>query len=613
MVTSALFGATCVAVWLAALRVADRWVGAGWPRIAAAAGLFGLLATAVPLACGLAGLGTSPAALAGVSLAVALGAGARAGRKSIGVLAEGAPGTLAAAAGGAGVALLAEQVALPRVRTDGFHLLEVVRWLRDGHPGALLGIDPSLPFDHYPLANELILTWGAGIARGFAPVSLWASALVFLLAGSAFCALRARDVETGPAALAAGAALLLAVAVANVDGSGTSFAAVAWTAAALSVLLRPAPLLGPGLLLAGLAVGTKTNCVFVLAPVLAWAIGQGPRDRAAWLGALGGLLVAAPWPLRNLIEHGSPLWPFSRVLGIGDPLPSVLRQYQSSFLDDPVAAARAYADVDLPTVARLGLALAGALALAPLARRRDVTWLAALAGGCTLLWAIGPLSGPVPGGVSHAQIAYALPGALVAVLATGLACGAASPWARRLAQAALLAQVLACAYVLPRGTPFTNLGLAVLTLGGGALLGVAVVPRLWALRGHVALPVGAAVAIALLTVVGIPRFTDLPERHAPYAPILNWLADQPGYRDGDLPVRSDILDARFAGPRFEHDVRALPERPDCAALRREPAWVVIFRQERFGVPPVPAAACFAGVTPGYEDFDVRIYAVKTGP
>ena len=50
-----------------------------------------------------------------------------------------------------------------------YHLTEIVTWARTGHPGQVVTVTQEFPVGYYPVTNEVLLAWGTGIARSFAP------------------------------------------------------------------------------------------------------------------------------------------------------------------------------------------------------------------------------------------------------------------------------------------------------------------------------------------------------------------------------------------------------------------------------------------------------------
>jgi hypothetical protein len=80
----------------------------------------------------------------------------------------------------------------------------VVAWVGNGSLGAVEPIVPNLPVGNYPLTNEVLLAWGAGIGRSFVFVSLWSPVMAALLTVAAWAGLRSLRIPVGVAALVVG-------------------------------------------------------------------------------------------------------------------------------------------------------------------------------------------------------------------------------------------------------------------------------------------------------------------------------------------------------------------------------------------------------------------------
>ena len=62
----------------------------------------------------------------------------------------------------------------------GYHLPDVLGWLRSGHAGSVLRLNYDVPYGYYPITNEVPLTWTLGISRSFAPLAIWSPVLAAL-------------------------------------------------------------------------------------------------------------------------------------------------------------------------------------------------------------------------------------------------------------------------------------------------------------------------------------------------------------------------------------------------------------------------------------------------
>ena len=135
-------------------------------------------------------------------------------------------------------------------------------------------------------------------------------------------------------------------------------AALAWTVCAAALCAgcaRRPGLLAPALLAGALGVGAKTTA---LVPVLA-ALALGVWAARRSLGAVRTPLLSAVaasaavgglWYLRNLILHGSPLWPFVAAPW-GDPSPPLIEALDHSLLERPRATLAGNVDLYLRTLA----------------------------------------------------------------------------------------------------------------------------------------------------------------------------------------------------------------------------------------------------------------------
>jgi hypothetical protein len=562
-----LFGLCVTAAWLAAYRVAGAWAGGGWGRAATAFVLLGVVAVTVPVASGLLGLKASQAAMAAITLALA--AGALAVRPAApAVEARPDPWPVLPAAAMAAV-MLGLELGRPSVATDGFHLADVAIWVHDRAPGSSVYTAYEWPAGAYPLVNELILTWGNGIARAFSPTSFWTVALTAALALATMAGLAQRGVRRAVAALAALTVVLVTFALAGSEGAGTDLPALAWLALAAAFMSHPDParrLPGPALLAAGLSVGTKTNMAFALLPLLLVTM-RGTRWRGGeWAALVAGLALAGAWPLRNLIEHGSPLWPFSDLLG-GDPLPPILAAFDSSFLSSPSATLRADFDHYPRDTLLVGCVLVAYALIASRSRRTDVRAASAITVAGFLLWAASPLSGVVQfaGDRPGAVLWYILP-----VLVTALAAVAlASRDHEREAVAALAACAAASLFAF---TWPERAGVFVVLLAGAAAL---LVRRPPPLPGPALAAAAAAVVLAAGAAAGADRYLR------DTIPAVRWLHRPSGASgDGRRIVSNWSLEGRMSGPRLEHPIELLRQDGSCAYARARArgAWALIRRE-----------------------------------
>ncbi len=610
----ALLGLAVWALASAGWRVAADLTPVRLERWLAAAPLAVAAAVAEALLLGRLGLGGSAPALTGAALATWLAARFAWPRIVPGAPPARLPLTTRAAAGaaaGLAAAWVIGILRLPALNADAltYHLAEVAGWVAGGETGAR---DPGIygvPVEAYPKAWEVTVAWAAGIAHSpgvAAPAMLAAAALI---AAGAYGAARALAVPPLVAALAGALLATLPPVLAQLGGPNTDVPALGWLGctAALALAARARPgLLAPALVAAGLAIGTKpTTAPLVLAALLA------ARPRAAdprALLAAGALaaVVGATWYVRNLVLHGSPLWPFFAGPG-GDPVPRLFRELGATFLSDPAAALSGRAG-QYAEVLGGGLLLLAAAPLAVLADRRRATVVtAAVAAISLLLWARAPFTGEqgdpeldvlVVGGVR-----YALPALAAVALVVALA-------GRRRPRAA--------AAVLGAGVLFNLVRLADLPYPDR--------PRLWLLAAGVA--AGAHAALAPLP--------PLPRRAAPVAALAATAAAlalaAPGYwarhpgvrlpdagavrflesRRGEVAM-APVRFASLAGDDLRRRVTLIGQRETCAALARRRArggWVVLVTapQPRAFTQPATAPGCLRGERPAYADGSMAIYA-----
>jgi hypothetical protein len=482
-----------------------------------------------------------------------------------------------------------------------FHLPEVVRWVQDGRPGAVVDVLAGAPVGNYPLTHEVLLEWGTAISRGFAWSVVVTVAIPVLIALAAFAGLRTVGAARTVAALGA-AALVATPAVLASQSGGASVdpAALAWLVCCAALVAgaqaRPT-LLAPALVAGGLAIGTKATVVPLSLAVLAvglWtARGRLGELRRALAGAgLMALVVGTPWYVRNVVSHGWPLWPFGSGPW-GDPVPPLVAKTNTSFLDRPG-----------DTLSRLGgyywrhfggplILLAGAIAAALVARTRPVLAAFAATAVAVLLWTKAPFTGVLDSsafdvGTGDAS-RYLLPAVAAAVLAIGLASRR-----ERLRVPAMVVLGAATAVglyeTLDLGFPSAP-PLWVPALGGIAgAAGALVVSR--ALRGA-ARPlrlgrVAAALVLAVAAVAGAAASNGFVERHsrtgAHGAEAARWLAGEAEWRDGDAPVLSTFsVLAPLAGDELRHPLRLVAPRSACRRAAAEHAWLVLDNLTRAAV------------------------------
>jgi len=629
------------------LRLADHTGASGLERVVGAAVLAAAAAVIETLALGLVGLGGST-----VPLAVAAGVTWLAARLALPAPAESPAAELAAWWGRMATPTRIALVALagvwltwaiwlfryPVLGADSmiYHVPEVVQWIHNGRPGSIPQVYPGYPVGAYPLTNEVLLTWASGISRSFAPVIMWAPAMLSLLVAAGWVGLRALRVPPAPATLAiATVALAPGLTHWQRNGAHTDLPAITWLVCAGALCAasveRPA-LLAPMVVAIGLAVGTKTTTLPLLGLVLVIAAvihrrRLKPLARPLLLASIAALTVGGFWYARNLVRHGSPLWPFVAT-SWGDPLPEIItpsgtnlpHDWYSKFLDRPWATVRYIAgDWANPFGGSVLLIFAGLLA--PLAARRKAVMAAAGVTAASLLtWMNAPFTGlpkNLHGSGTFTTMRYLMPTVVAAALTLALA-GRERGSGRLYALGGLtvclgttLWQLFGLGYPAAP-SPLTLLagGAAGAAVGGGLWLGVRgreVSPRHLRLAAAPAL-VAAGLALAVGGSHFVDRYlvADAPEARN-YASasnaLLRWFVARPDFADGERPIAFTVVtNAAFAGNRLQHRIDLIPPREGCGRTRgrARSAWVIVNRA--WGPSP-----CFKTLRPRWTGGEFTVY------
>lgn len=663
LVHHTLLALCVVALGGAALRIASLTGAAGLVRVVAAVPIGVAAAALQALALGLFAAGTSPVAL-GIAAAATWGLAWRflprpAPSPAVELRSwwEGCPlrARLAVGAGlGAGLAWSAWYVRHPVIGPDGlnYHLPGVAAWVESGRPGSLHSALHDIPVGNYPLTNEVVLAWLCGISRSLVPVTLWMMpCMVALAAASTWQGLRSLEVPRHAALLAVAALCGSPVVLVQLGGPNTEVPAVAWTVCTAALcaasLARPA-LLAPALVAAGLALGTKTTTVLPVALALAaagWANRNALRalGRPFALAALAAVAAGGIWYLRNLLDHGSPLWPFVAAPW-GDPQPPALALVDGRLISDPLATLEGRTSEYFDVLGGWTVLLLGMLVAPLIVRRREVAAASAATLLALLAWSASPFTG-FPRGVDWTPLAigstrYLAPTAAIAALAVALAARA-SGWAGR-AAAILLAAAAAINVARAADLGFPLLP-TLKALALGALLGLLTALVVSVARGRVRLGgavargrvrLAGAVALApaaiavLLAVPAALAARGYPERHVaawPTPPAIAWLVRQPGFSDGEAPIAmAPHLNGILVGERFGHRLELIPLGEPCARTRRRAVrGLVIVDRTPAGPPfsalgdlPFPSlkqagrvAACLSHVRPAHREAGYEIVGV----
>lgn len=626
LVGAALLVAAIAALSDAALRVASLASPGGLERAVATAPL--LVAAAVVEALALGAIG-----LAGRPLALALAAGltwlsARrwlprprvAPVRELGNWKRSAPlgDRLAAAAlMGLWAGWIVWALRFPYLGLDGstYHLSTVAEWVMRGTTGHSLDLYARIPVGSYPLTDETALAWAVGLAGSFAPVALWSASVGVLLVTAMWLGLRAAAVP-GPVAVLAIAALCVApLTLRGLVQAETDVPALAWlvTAAALVLRARARPaLFAPALVAAALAIGTKTPTLPLAAFVLV-AGGVVLRDSlrrlapALALAAALGFAAGGLWYLRNLLAHGSPLWPFVAAPW-GDPVPPLLAKTAPSLLERPHATLAGHLGTYRAALSGGLVLLAGGVLVPLWTRRREVLAAAAVTLVALLTWASAPFTGA--GAAPFLQIntlRYLVPAMAAGAVAVALS-GRAGRWRSRLvtlvlaASAAWSAETYLHTLYLPGEGTLAGAALAAAALAAAAPLG----------RARPAL-LGAAAALALTFTLGLGG-RHYVDRHALagdfHSGVVGWFSNQPEWRNGNRPIAfSPTPIALLAGERLTHPLELVGPDESCSSVRRRltTGWVVVRAVDHNLSGTLAAERCLAGVHPVFDDGLQRVY------
>ena len=394
-----LLVAAFAALAFAARRVVGPVAAPGLERFVAAAPLVGGAAALETLLLGRFGLGGEPVALAGAAGLTAALALALPRPEATGVWGplDRREKAIWGALAGIGLVWLAWILRRPLIGIDGvtYQLAEAVSWVGSGDTGSAVQTFYDIPTASYPLTNEVLLSWVVGISGSLAPALLVGPALAVLLGASGWLGLRRLGVPRPATGLALTSILTLPFVVRGVGQPGSDIPAAAWLACAAALVAcsgrRPA-LLGPAFVAAGLAVGTKTTALPLTAVLVAAALLLHRRELrrpAVATGLAAGALVGLGWYLRNLFEHGSPLWPFAG----GEAHPPLFEALDHSLLERPRATLRGRLGVYFDDLGGAVLLFPAAVAAAVLVRRRLVVAMGLAAAGSLLVWVAGPVAG----------------------------------------------------------------------------------------------------------------------------------------------------------------------------------------------------------------------------
>jgi hypothetical protein len=612
------------------MRLASLAGAAGLDRGVAAIVIAATIVLLQLLALGLLGLGGSPASLFAAAVLTWL-----AGRVLLPAPATSAATELAewwrdlhtarrvalGAASGLGAAYLLWVLRHPSLGLDGavYHLTESVMWAQQGTPASIELITYEFPVGTYPVVYELLIAWSSAISRTLTQAVVWTPLLMALTVVAGGTGLRELDVPRPGATMALAAVLALPVTIDGLRGPSTDAAALAWltcAAALTAVSVRRPAMLAPLLLAVALAAGTKSTTLpygALLVAIASWHARAHLRRLALPLGAaaLAAAVVGGRSYARNLIEHGSPFWPFIDT-SWGDPIPPYIARFDVSFLDRPGLTLEGRVGDYLDFLGGAPLMVACALVAAALVRRRAVVASAAATAAGAFIWAGSPFTGRSDFNLlfdfSLTTTRYLLPVFAAAALTLALA----TRHGGRAASAALGVLVVSSAWSAwaALGLGFPRAPSATVLLGGAALGAAGALVTARAPKPNPAAvragALAAAAGLALLLAVSSPGFLN---RYAGTgnlgSPVVKWLESQPSYRDGSQPVY--FAPAPFgvlAGDRLRHRIEVIPAREGCAGVltRARRGFVVLrrFVLERF-VTSFTANECLRGEQPVFSD------------
>jgi hypothetical protein len=341
------------------------------------------------------------------------------------------------------------------------------------------------------------------------------------------------------------------------------------------------------------------------------------------------LLVGGVWYIRNLIEHGSPLWPFyATSWGTPVPLdirlvsPTMLGHLQSTLFDHLSAYT---SGISGSTV----LILAGVF-VPLLARRRAPLFAAAAVAFGALAWANAPVTGAPEVAAfavgARSSIRYLLPVFAAGSLALAVTAAEGSAVVRSAAVLALAA-ALVWSVVTDAQHSFylaSDWGLVPIGALAGALVSVAAralpSPRLS--RG---VRVGALAAVGAVTAVALSvASSQFIARHAAVrseldASLSGVLGADAVYATGHAPVAAAPgTPGLLAGDTLDHRVSLIPEHASCASVlaRAATGFVVVQTMYESPIPGHPhlvllptgtAQACLAHVGPRLTAGSFKIY------
>lgn len=509
---------------------------------------------------------------------------------------------------------MAWQLRHPYVGVDGFtyHLPLAAEWAQTGRPGSLVDLIAGVPVANYPVTNEVAVGYLTGISRSWVAASTWTYLLMTLWLAGIWAVLRDLGLSRHLRWAAVAACATLPLAVSQLGGPYTDLPATAWVvavAALASASVREPRILALAIVGAGLCYGTKTTAALLAVAALGGALVARPavlraHARLFTAATLLGIGVGIAWSLRNVLDHGSPLWPFIQFPG-GDPIPPAFEAYDRSFISHPLEMLDGRVGSYIDALSGGFILLVGALTIPFVVRSGVAIRIALVTAAALLVWAVAPFTGidentPLAVGATR-YLLPALGAAAAAVAVAGLNAPRLAAGVLWFAAAVSLAKSLSFGFP---AVPATGTLVFCAAVGGG----IAVLARVRVPRPALAAGAGL-VAVAVLTAGA----TDYLGRHAeaglPDAGIVRAALERPEFADGDFPIAmGPATVGLLRGDRLQHRMPFLGDSEPCRRVRARlgEGWVVLQHKPET-VSYRRLAGCLQDRRPAFRDETYELY------